>query len=175
MHVYNECFIGHEGVEWLLAYVQSKGMFGEVSRPQVERLMQKFLESDVIREVSGKVTRFQEDLLYQFVMEPGPLNFVEEHVRSPTLGKRGREYGGTCFTNEYAFLRCENESSVGVKQARRSAKLTVFDVNSKSSKLPAVVVAQVWKELTLARSVSCTCHFSSAHVFTSHAHSGCFN
>ncbi len=155
MHVYSECFTGHEGVEWLLVHIQSKGLFGDVVRSQVEHLMQKFLESDVIENVRGKTTRkFQEDHLYQFVREPGPLNFVEEkEVQSP-LGKRGRGYSGDCFTNEYAFLRCneeDSESSEGVKRSHKSTKLAVFDANSKTTRLPAAVVAGVWKELTLAR------------------------
>lgn len=125
----------------------------------MERLLQKFLESDVIVEVRGKVKKFSEEdsYLYQFVTEPGPLNFVEEKAaeepaKSP-LGKHPRTklelYDGTLIANEYAFVKC-NDS---LKKPRRSAvnKLAVFDVNTQSTKLSPSQVAEVWKELTLAR------------------------
>ena len=93
------------------------------------KLLQKFLDSDVIQDVRGKLTKFDEEgsTLYCFVTEPGPLNFVED-VESPSrpksLGKHTRPGGeemeslsvvmkqcdDTLFTNEYAFLRCGNES-----------------------------------------------------------------
>ena len=98
---------------------------------QVLKLLQKFLDSDVIRDVRGKLTKFDEEgsTLYCFVTEPGPLNFVEDmdtsschsspsRPRSP-LGKHmrpmnimeGREEDSsqqmaddTLFMNAYAFL-----------------------------------------------------------------------
>lgn len=155
MRLYEGCFTGHEAVEWLLVYIQARGLFGEVSRPQVERLMQKFLQSDVIEGVRGKeaTRRFDENHFYQFVTEPGPFNFVE--ASSSPLRKRKSDYSGTCFTNEYAFMRCEEDSatSANAKRACSSAaiKLAVFDVNSQSTKLPPSVIAGVWKEFTLAR------------------------
>ena len=117
----------------------------------------------MIVEVRGKVRKFSEEdsYLYQFVTEPGPLNFVEEEsekaaeqsARSP-LGKHPRTrlepYDGTLIANEYAFVKC---SASLAKQPRRSAtnKLAVFDVNTQSTKLSPSLVAEVWKELTLAR------------------------
>lgn len=102
--------------------------------------MQKFLESDVIKEVRGKLRRFdlESAYLYQFVTEPGPLNFVEE-LQSP-LGKhrRGSEegYDGTCIANEYAFMK-HDDSSEGVGQAKRhrsslAGKLAVIDANTRA-------------------------------------------
>ena len=104
---------------------------------QVLRLLQKFLDCDVIRDVRGKLTKFDAEgsTLYCFVTEPGPLNFVDDmntsqgtcscpaspvRPRSP-LGKHTRPLRGvlqsyssecddTLFTNEYAFLRCDNDS-----------------------------------------------------------------
>lgn len=129
----------------------------------MERLLQKFLESDVIVEVRGKVRKFNEEdgYLYQFVTEPGPLNFVEEESEKAAeeparslLGKHPRTrlepYDGTLIANEYAFVKCSENLA---KQPRRSAtnKLAVFDVNTQSTKLSPSQVAEVWKELTLAR------------------------
>ena len=98
---------------------------------QVLRLLQKFLDSDVIRDVRGKITKFDAEgsTLYCFVTEPGPLNFVEDmdtsgchsspsRPRSP-LGKHTRPKGklaskelseDTLFTNEYAFMSSGNDS-----------------------------------------------------------------
>ena len=117
----------------------------------------------MIVEVRAKVRKFSEgdSYLYQFVTEPGPLNFVEEEsektaeepARSP-LGKHPRTrlepYDGTLIANEYAFVKCSESLA---KQPRRSAtnKLAVFDVNTQSTKLSPSQVAEVWKELTLAR------------------------
>lgn len=130
------------------------------SLPQVEKLMQKFLESDVIQEVKGKLRKFDEDgsYLYRFVTVPGPLNFLDDPP-SP-LGKRersGASYDGTYITNEYAFMRGEEGESPGQPKRPRNpviSKLCVFDVNSHSGSLSPSQVAGTWKELTLARSAS---------------------
>lgn len=78
---------------------------------QVEKLLQKFLASNVITEVRGKLRLFKPEscYLYRFVTEPGPFNFLDNEntplrdrgegggVKSPTvtpsaaLGKRKRE------------------------------------------------------------------------------------
>ena len=133
---------------------------------QAVRLLQKFLESDVIVEVKGKLRKFSEEggYLYQFVTKSGPLNFLEDETvgegseypgQSP-LGKHPRSkpvpYDGTLIANEYAFVKC-GEGPSQSKQPRLSgiSKLAVFDVNSQSTKLPPAQVAGVWKELTLAR------------------------
>ena len=121
--------------------------------------MQKFLESDVIKEARGKLRKFDLDSahLYQFVTEPGPLNFVEG-LQSP-LGKHRRgdeDYDGTCITNEYASMK--NDSSEGVVQPKRhrssvAGKLAVIDCNTQGTRLSPSQVAGIWKELTLARFV----------------------
>lgn len=104
---------------------------------QVLKLLQKFLDCDVIRDVRGKLTKLDTEgsTLYCFVTEPGPLNFVEDMDTSQStrscpgspirpmspLGKHTRplrrvlqscssECDDTLFTNEYAFLRCNNDS-----------------------------------------------------------------
>lgn len=80
------------------------------------------------------------------------------------------DYSGTCFTNEYAFLRCdqveemeegetENDPMIigtsPIKKCRNDSsvtkKLAVFDVNSQTTKLSPAQVATAWKEITLAR------------------------
>ena len=124
---------------------------------QVEKLLHKFLQSDVIEEVRGKLRKFNEDsgYLYRFVTEPGPFNFLEEEVPCSPLGKRTRSYEGTFITNEYAFMRPDSrDGSLDSKRAKKSSvvsKLAVFDVNTQSTKLSPSVIAGVWKELTLAR------------------------
>lgn len=132
---------------------------------QVERLLQKFLESDVIVEVRGKLKKFSQEggYLYQFVTKSGPLNFLKDGTEGESsgqspLGKHPRSksvpYDGTLIANEYAFVKCDDGPSKP-KQPRLSgagaSKLAVFDVNSRSTKLSPVQVAGVWKELTLAR------------------------
>ena len=98
------------------------------------KLLQKFLDSDVIRDARGKSSKFDEEgsTLYCFVTEPGPLNFVEDmdtsschssprrpksplgkHLRpAPAIivenaeGDSNQEMCGddTLFMNAYAFL-----------------------------------------------------------------------
>ena len=161
---------------------------------QVEKLLQKFLDSDVIHEVRGKLRKFEKDpgYFYCFVTEPGPLNFVDNiEMMSPQrptspLGKRGREqeqenddlqnmsYDGACFTNAYAFIRCDDneatmtgaasEMEMGspVKKCRSNCSVKsnksdssvasrVFTHNPATSSLATSQVASVWKELTLNR------------------------
>lgn len=105
------------------------------------KLLQKFLDSDVIRDVRGKSTKFDEEgsTLYCFVTEPGPLNFVEDmdtsschssprRPRSP-LGKHMRPAivvenadeesnqqmcDDTLFMNAYAFLSDSMNESTSV-------------------------------------------------------------
>ena len=120
--------------------------------------MQKFLESDVIKEVRGKLRKFNQDsaYLYQFVTEPGPLNFVD--VPLSPLGKHRRgddNYDGTCITNEYAFMRSDVGEGGQAKRHRSSVagKLTVIDANTQGTRFSPSQVASVWKELTLARFV----------------------
>lgn len=102
-------------------------------------MLQKFLDSDVIRDVRGKLTRFDPEgsTLYCFVTEPGPLNFVEDmdtsgYLSSPSrqrtplrkhtrqaMAARGEqvsnEFDDTLFTNEYAFMNDSmNDSTMEV-------------------------------------------------------------
>ena len=113
MRLYDECFTGTEAVEWLHVHLQTSGLFGTVSRQQVqmanndviclycccglkimqcllflqaEKLLQKFVTSDVITDVKGKLNKFDEEggHLYQFVTTPGPLNFIEEEPHNST-------------------------------------------------------------------------------------------
>ena len=146
---------------------------------QAVTLLEKFFQSDVIREVQGKKQyQFSEDgsCWYSFVTEPGPFNFVEkvkdgeENPTSP-LGKRGRggkkgkerkdeqEEEGTCFVNEYAVGGSEKVEGKGLESRRKSARLSMMDTNSSSisscstmTQISPTKVAEVWKELTLARS-----------------------
>ena len=119
----------------------------------MEKLLHKVLQSDVIEEVRGKLSQFSEDTgyLYRFVTEPGPFNFLESPRKSP-LGKHAPSYDGTCITNEYAFIKCDDGEEV-TKKARSSVvnKLAVFDVNSQTLKLSPQQLAGVWKEFTLSR------------------------
>ena len=110
-------------------------------------MLQKFLDSDVIRDVRGKVTRFDAEgsTLYCFVTEPGPLNFVEDmdtsgcHTpsRSPSrprspLGKHTRPDGkqasmeseDTLFTNEYAFMSNDSMSEMETSMCSRDETFT---------------------------------------------------
>lgn len=86
MRLYDECFTGTEAVEWLHVHLQTSGLFGTVSRQQAEKLLQKFVTSDVITDVKGKLNKFDEEggHLYQFVTTPGPLNFIEEEPHNST-------------------------------------------------------------------------------------------
>ena len=95
------------------------------------KLLQKFLDSDVIRDVRGKLMKFDEEgpTLYCFVTEPGPLNFVEDmdtsschsspsrpksplgkHMRPAIVVENTEEDSNqqmcddTLFMNAYAFL-----------------------------------------------------------------------
>ena len=80
------------------------------------------------------------------------------------------DYSGACFTNEYAFLRCDEVEEMDAgemendpmiigtspnKKCRSDSlmrkNLAVFDVNSQSKKLSPAQVATAWKEITLAR------------------------
>ncbi len=102
---------------------------------QVEKLLQKFMSSNVIEEVRGKLREFKEDscYLYRFVTQPGPFNFVGDENSTPhstpnrraagttpsSLGKRRREkeasleYDGTWFANDYASTSADEQDAVG--------------------------------------------------------------
>ena len=140
------------------------------------KLLQKFLQSDVIKEVRGKQLHFSEDsgCRYSFVTEPGPFNFLEESLTSP-LGKRERggkkqkeaeESDGTWFVNSYALAGAEERSEDEGREGRRkSARLSLMDVNSRSTAKPsASKVAEIWKELTLARCVTVCMDVQYDHV-----------
>ena len=145
------------------------------------KLLQKFQQSDVIKEVCGKQQEFSQDnsCRYSFVTEPGPFNFVEETSacmsslgkrerntscnvrgeRQPREGEEEEEYGGAFFTNPHALTKVQEEADnererKGVR--RKSARLALVDANSGTTKPSPSQVADIWKELTLARYVHCT-------------------
>lgn len=168
---------------------------------QVERLLQKFLTSNVIEEVKGQLHDFKEDncYLYRFVTQPGPFNFVEDENSTPkservamsvipgsALGKRRKmstdSFDGTWFSNEHASTSFDEESSnvpsTPVRGSTRDTqRVTVYDVLLESPVKKcrmedtcdgglvagnkrgdgdgdgdvSVLVAKVWKELTLNR------------------------
>lgn len=91
----------------------------------MEKLLQKFLSSDVIEGVKGKCQEFRNDScsLYRFVTQPGPFNFVDTPRKpeaksatpSSSLGKRKRgerKVSSDCelFANEYASTSFDEES-----------------------------------------------------------------
>ena len=144
---------------------------------QAVKLLQKFQQTNVIKEVRGKHHQFSEDSSrrYSFVTEPGPFNFVEEpsSVGSP-LG--GRERSSSCsvmrregvresrrgtlrgsfFANAQALSKVEEREGEegGGKGKRKMARLTLVDINSGAGKPSPSQVAEIWKELTLTR---CAC------------------
>ncbi|CAI8010200.1 DEP domain-containing protein 1B [Geodia barretti] len=176
MKLYDECFTGSEAVQWLHEHLQASGNFGTVSRQQAVKLLQKFQQTNVIKEVRGKYHQFSEDSSrrYSFVTEPGPFNFVEEPstVGSP-LGtrerssscsavvrgectresRRGAIRGSTFFGNAHALSKVEEEEEDGAggKGKRKKARLTLVDTNSGAGKPSPSQVAEIWKELTLTR------------------------
>ena len=110
-----------------------KGFTVLLSTSQVEKLLQKFMSSNVIEEVRGKLREFKEDpcYLYRFVTRPGPFNFVGDENSTPhttpkkraaapipsSLGKRKRrkdeiapDFDGTWFANDYASTSADEES-----------------------------------------------------------------
>ena len=143
---------------------------------QAVKLLQKFQQTNVIKEVRGKYHQFSEDSSrrYSFVTEPGPFNFVEEPstVGSP-LGtrerssscsavvrgectresRRGAIRGSTFFGNAHALSKVEEEEEDGAggKGKRKKARLTLVDTNSGAGKPSPSQVAEIWKELTLTR------------------------
>ena len=147
------------------------------------KLLQKFQQSYVIKEVRGKHHQFSEDSgrRYSFVTEPGPFNFIEEPstVESP-LGKRERSSScsvargsgvresqrravrGSFFMNSHALGKVEEvdgegEGVGGGKGRRKTARLQLVDVNSGAVKPTPSQVADIWKELTLARCALLLC------------------
>ena len=135
------------------------------------KLLQKFQQSNVIREVRGKQPQLTADsnCRFSFVTEPGPFNFIEE-TTSP-LGKRDRSStcttrgvrskenhrgSGAFFANSHALIpggrERLGEEGKGVGP-RKTARLALVDVNSGTIKPSPSQVAKIWKELTLARSV----------------------
>jgi hypothetical protein len=141
---------------------------------QAVKLLQKFQQTYVIKEVRGKHHQFSEDSSrrYNFVTEPGPFNFVEEPstVTSP-LGarerssscsavvrgectresRRGAIRGSTFFGNAHALSKVEEDGGGGGKGKRKTARLTLVDTNSGAGKPSPSQVADIWKELTLTR------------------------
>ena len=119
------------------------------------KLLQKFLDSDVIRDARGKSTKFDEEgsTLYCFVTEPGPLNFVEDmdtsschsspsrpksplgkHMRPPVIVvENGEENSNqeicddTLFMNAYAFLSDSMNESTSVVTNAETIKKTQSD------------------------------------------------
>ena len=146
------------------------------------KLLQKFQQSEVIREVRGKQHQLTEDssCRYSFVTEPGPFNFIEEENETDTkspLGKRDRSRsctvrserakenvgtgGGAFFANSHILSKIDESTKEemgkgGGMGRRKSARLTLVDVNSGVAKPSPSQVADIWKELTLARCV-CVC------------------
>jgi hypothetical protein len=173
MKQHEECFTGSEAVRWLHQYLQSSGSFGVVSKQQAVKLLQKFQQSEVIREVCGKQHQFTEDssCRYSFVTEPGPFNFIEEpSLCVSPLGKRDRSkscvtrsykakenprerVGGAFFANSHALMKISEDAEEDRKGGgrRKSPRLSVVDVNSGMLKPSPSQVAEIWKELTLAR------------------------
>ena len=124
------------------------------------KLLQKFLDSDVIRDTRGKSSKFDEEgsTLYCFVTEPGPLNFVEDmdtsschssprrpksplgkHLRpAPATivenaeGDSNQEMSGddTLFMNAYAFLSDSMNECVSVTPHTESVKMKKSDSKS---------------------------------------------
>ena len=111
------------------------------------KLLQKFLDSDVIRDVRGKSTKFDEEgsTLYCFVTEPGPLNFVEDmdtsschsspsrprsplgkHMRPAIVVENGEDESNqqmcddTLFMNAYAFLSDSMNESAAPTESIKS-------------------------------------------------------
>ena len=129
----------------------------------------------MIREVRGKQHQLTDNssCRFSFVTEPGPFNFIEE--TSSPLGKRERSSsclvrgerskenpkgGGadTFFANSHTLTKIHEESGGEGKGGwrRKSARLSVMDVNSGAIKPSPTRVAEIWKEVTLARFV-CVC------------------
>ena len=103
-------------------------------------MLQKFLDSDVIRDVRGKQTRFDAEgsTHYCFVTEPGPLNFVEDMDTSGCSSSPNRqrspirkhteqistEFSDTLFTNEYAFTRSDDSMSESAMEVASTCSRT---------------------------------------------------
>lgn len=93
MHFHDNCFTGCEAVQWLHHHLSNTNTFPTtVTRDKVVKLLQKFLCSDVIEDVRGKVAaEFKADssCLYKFVTTPGPFNFVGDDA-DDNNGKENR-------------------------------------------------------------------------------------
>ena len=71
-----------------------------------------------------------------------------------TRGERLREgprRSGAVFTNSYALSKIDEDVEDGKGVRKKSARLSVMDVNSGTTKPSPSQVADIWKELTLTR------------------------
>ena len=84
----------------------------------MEKLLQKFLESDVIEEVRGRQRTFREDgsHLYRFVTEPSFLNFIRSPSSTPGHGGSAGiacDHVSTLGGGSTGDSMCENLSTLG--------------------------------------------------------------
>eukprot|EP00731_Ephydatia_muelleri_P017979 Em0011g19a len=157
LRVYDDCFAGCDALQWLLEHLQTTELFGTVNRTQVEKLLQKFVQNEVIVDIKRKDNGFSESTYYQFVTEPRALNFIDDTPKPkgatddrPAAGMEENE--GLCIANEYAFAQCSYSSLA------KSGDLVMADQMYEEPrslagawKVAPEQVAGVWKEMTLAR------------------------
>ena len=123
----------------------------------MEKLLQKFVQNEVIMDIKRKDKGFSESTYYQFVTEPSALNFVDDTPRREgTMDNEGLGTGekdGLCIVNEYAFTQCTNTSFAKIKDFGMVNQMCVEPQTfcSEDCRLAPDQAAAVWKEMTLAR------------------------
>ena len=129
----------------------------------MEKLLQTFVQNEVIVDIKGRDKSFSESTYYKFVTEPNALNFVDDTPKrngnactdkrtgENALGTEENE--GLCIVNEYAFTQCSNASIANMKGLADHAYEEPRRANG-AWKMAPEQVAAIWKEMTLARCVT---------------------
>ena len=160
MKYYEDSFSGADAVEWLHKYLQTSGNFGNVSRSQAIKLLEKFLECKVIAEVRDKEgVKFEDDgHLYHFVTTPNVFNCLDEEdefeegsMNDLTL----RDPSSDFYTNSYAvmqFGRCADTTMDTTSMGFRDSMMEI-GYEEPQQQLSSEELASVWKQFVLTRCV----------------------
>ena len=123
----------------------------------MEKLLQKFVQNEVIVDIKRKDNGFSESTYYQFVTEPRALNFIDDTPKPkgatddrPAAGMEENE--GLCIANEYAFAQCSYSSLAKTRDLVMADQMYEEPRSLAGAwKVAPEQVAGVWKEMTLAR------------------------
>jgi hypothetical protein len=153
MKFYEESFSGAEAIEWMQKHLQSSGTFGDVSKTQVTKLLEKFLEFKVISEVREKEGVFVEGNIYHFVTTANAFNYLDDDEGENVPTPAACSPRSTCYANSYAMMQFGNCSDTTLD--KRASLMEVDDcqvhLSDRKVECDSQELAAVWKQFVLTR------------------------